>query len=88
MQSEYFIKGEVIKVATMAAKGGTMRITFDVPLIDKTATLAMAQNKTVALNISFAQHKIDEAAGQMGLFDEAEREGEQEEEGKQFFGTN
>lgn len=71
----------------MAAKGGTMRITFDVPLIDKTATLAMAQNKTVALNISFSQHKIDEAAGQMELFDEKEREGE-EEEGKQFFGSN
>jgi hypothetical protein len=86
MQSEYFIKGEVIKVATMAAKGGTMRITFDVPLIDKTATLAMAQNKTVALNISFTQHKIDEAAGQMGLFEGKEPE-ETEENKKEFFGT-
>jgi hypothetical protein len=46
----------------------------------------MAQNKTVALNISFTQHKIDEAAGQMGLFEGKEPE-ETEENKKEFFGT-
>ncbi len=85
MTQEYFIKAEVIKVSTMAAKGGTMRITFDVPLIEKTATLAMAQNKTAALLISFGQSKIDEAAGQMELFDHPDDTEEQGE--KEFFGA-
>ena len=83
---EYLVKAEVIKVSTMAAKGGSMRITFDIPLIEQTATLAMAQNKTVALKMNFDQPAIDEASGQMGLFDEPERDDEGGEE-TEFFGV-
>ena len=75
MFSEITFKAEVIKVATMAAKGGSIRITLDVPLVEKTAILAMTQNKTAAVNLSFDQAAIDEAAGQLGLF---EGEGEAE----------
>ena len=69
MFSEITFKAEVIKVATMAAKGGSIRITLDVPLVEKTAILAMTQNKTTAVKLSFDQASIDEAAGQLGLFE-------------------
>ena len=74
MIDNILFKAEVIKVATMAAKGGSIRITLDVPLVEKTAILAMTQNKTAAVTLSFEQKKIDEAAGQLGLFANNEEE--------------
>jgi hypothetical protein len=70
MFTEIFFKAEVIKVATMAAKGGSIRLTLDVPLVEKTAILAMTQNKTAAVTLSLLQKDIDDAAGQLGLFEE------------------
>ena len=70
MIDNILFKAEVIKVATMAAKGGSIRITLDVPLVEKTAILAMTQNKTAAVNLNFQQKAIDDAAGQLGLFSE------------------
>lgn len=69
MVNEILFKAEVIKVATMAAKGGSIRITLDVPLVEKTAILALAQNKTAAVTLDFKQSSIDDAAGQLGLFE-------------------
>ena len=68
MIDNILFKAEVIKVATMAAKGGSIRITLDVPLVEKTAILAMTQNKTAAVSLNFQQKAIDDAAGQLGLF--------------------
>ncbi len=76
MDKTILFKAEVIKVATMAAKGGSIRVMLDIPLVEKTAVLAMWQNKTVAANLSFEQKAVDDAAGQLGLFQE---EGEGEE---------
>ncbi len=76
MVNEILFKAEVIKVATMAAKGGSIRITLDVPLVEKTAILAMTQNKTAAVKLNFDQKSVDEAAGQLGLFEGEEKDGE------------
>lgn len=86
MQSEYLVRAEVVKISTMAAKGGVLRMTLEMPLIEQTATLAMAQSATCAVKLNFDQPSIDEAAGQLGLFEKKEQEGEEEEE-KQFFGV-
>lgn len=77
MQSEFYVKGVIKKVQTLDANGGTIRLILDVPLIEKTSHLTMAHGKDVAVSISMKQSKIDEAAGQMGLFDEKAREGEE-----------
>ena len=69
MQQNFLVKAEVIKVATMAAKGGTIRITLDLPILDSTERLSGTQNKTCSMNLDFNQKAIDEAAGQMGLFE-------------------
>jgi hypothetical protein len=69
MVNEILFKAEVIKVSTMAAKGGSIRVMLDIPLVEKTAVLAMWQNKTVAAQLSCEQSKIDDAAGQLGLFE-------------------
>lgn len=86
MQTKYLVKAEVVKVATMAAKGGTIRITLDLPIMDSTERLTGAQNKTCAMDLNFNEQAIDTAAGQMGLFVEDERESEKGED-KEFFGA-
>lgn len=87
MQSEYLVRAEVVKISTMASKGGVLRMTLEMPLIDKTATLAMAQSATCAVKLNFDKASIDEAAGQLGLFDEKEREDESGGGDKKFFGA-
>jgi hypothetical protein len=87
MQSEYYVKGVVKKVQTLDANNGTIRLIIDIPLLEKTSHLTMTHGKDVAVSISLEQAKLDAAAGQMGLFDEKERENESEGGDKEFFGA-
>lgn len=86
MKTEYFTKGEILKVETVASKGGAMRLKIEIPLIEETAMLAMNQNNSCAIRLNFDQATIDSAVGQLGLFEGHESEEEAEPE-KEFFGV-
>lgn len=60
-------KATVKKVSSMAAKGGSVVVSFEMPLIDEGGALLLATNKTCALLVDFTSDGIAKAEGQMEL---------------------
>lgn len=59
--------GTVTQVQTKAAKGGSIIVKIEIPLIREGAELVMKQNKDCAVELDFSTEKIEEVQGQLGL---------------------
>lgn len=64
--------GNIKKVSSQAAKGGSIVIQIEIPLIEEGAALVMKQNKDCAVELDFSTERIEEVRGQLGLEFEGE----------------
>ena len=70
--------GTVTQVQTKAAKGGSIIVKIEIPLIQEGAELVMKQNKDCAVELDFSTERIEEVQGQLGLVFEESSEGSEE----------
>ena len=73
MKTQFDFLGNVKKVATQAAKGGSIVLTLEMPLTEENAMLASTQNKDCAVSLRFDNQSVEEAQGQ-GELDFGEEE--------------
>ena len=67
MKSNFEFLANVKKVSTMAAKGGSIVLTLEMPLTEENALLASTQNKDCSVSLDFTNEGVEEAQGQKSL---------------------